>query len=130
MPDLTNQEIAELRNKEWMPSRIPATAALACFVPESEAIDADLNAKISAYHRSRWFPVDGGYRVIVPYDGETFDESFFRLEEEAWDHEHCFVCNDHIPSMTLCWVTRRDPYILLCDRCFRKHAKRKPWWKA
>jgi RNA polymerase-binding transcription factor DksA len=60
------------------------------------------------------------------------DPDRFELAPRAWDHEHCDVCGDAIPAMTLCWVTVRDPYALLCVDCHAEQAQanaKRPWWR-
>jgi hypothetical protein len=111
-----DHEIDELRGFEWMQSRIPALDALVHFVPDAPR-DAEVDA-FATSHRSRWYPVEGGTHVVVSMDGEPdYDPSKWKVEKGAWDHEHCDLCSDNIPAMTLCWVTRYDPYVLLCDAC-------------
>jgi hypothetical protein len=113
---MADYEIAELARFEWMQSRIPALDALVAFVP-----DAPRDAAIDSFamsHRSRWYPVQGGHRVVVSLDGRPkYDANRWHVEKGAWDHEHCDLCGERIPPMTLCWVTKFDPYVLLCDQC-------------
>jgi hypothetical protein len=81
---------------------------------------------------SRWFPVQGGHRVLMPFDGGAYDANRFTFEAEAWDHEHCDVCSEQISAMVLCHVTEPGhPYVLLCTPCFQEHvtSQRRPWWK-
>jgi hypothetical protein len=66
---------------------------------------------------SRWYPISGGHKVLALYEGGEYDQTQFAIEEKAWDHEHCEVCNVQIPSMTLCWVTESGPWIPLCSEC-------------
>jgi hypothetical protein len=61
----------------------------------------------------------GTSMVTLPeYEGGDYDASAFSVEREAWDHEHCNACGNHIPSMTLCHVTKRGRYIILCESCY------------
>jgi hypothetical protein len=58
-----------------------------------------------------------------PHSGSPeYDATKWQVEKGAWDHEHCDLCGENIPAMTLCWVTKYDPYILLCDACHAKVA--------
>jgi len=111
--------VDELAGFAWMESRIPAQPGLVAFVPDG-ARDPAVGA-LAATHPSRWYPQEGGTRVVVLFDDDLeFDPTRWHVEQGAWDHEHCDMCEEHIPSMTLCWVTEVDPYVLLCDAC---HAK-------
>jgi hypothetical protein len=73
-------------------------------------------------HPARWYPEQGGHRVLVLYEGGAYDSATFHLEEESWDHEHCDVCGGQIAAMELCQVTSRGPYIALCANCYRRHV--------
>ncbi|HET9678425.1 MAG TPA: hypothetical protein VFP21_13085 [Solirubrobacterales bacterium] len=118
---MTDDEIDELASFEWMKSRIPASDALVHFAPDGprdEAVDS-----FAMSHRSRWYPLPGGTRVVVSLERQPdYDTTKWKVEGGAWDHEHCDLCRDGIPAMTLCWVTKRDPYVLLCDACHAKVA--------
>jgi hypothetical protein len=129
---MTDQDLSELPKYPWMESRIPARDALAAFVPDAPAPDPVIAEMQDRVGGSRWFPVQGGHRVVMPFDGGSYDSSRFTIESGAWDHEHCDVCGEHIPAMTLCHVTEPEqPYVLLCAACYQHHvaSKRKPWWR-
>ncbi len=111
---------ADLRGLSFMETRIPALDALSTFVPEGQEPSQPVKETLSRIGFSRWFPEAGGHRVLLPYEGGAYDTTHFRIEEKAWDHEHCKVCGEHIPAMTLCWVTEEGPFILLCTECKRK----------
>jgi hypothetical protein len=116
---MADYEINELTQFEWMQSRIPALAALVRFVPDGPR-DAEVDA-FAMSHRSRWYPLPGGTRVVVCMEREPdYDASKWKVEAGAWDHEHCDLCGENIPAMTLCWVTKDDPYVLLCAACRAK----------
>jgi hypothetical protein len=110
------------RELSFMKSRIPALDALSTFVPEGQEEDPGVQAAIRAKGFARWFPVDGGHKVLIPHDGQEFDAERFQIEKGAWDHEHCKACGADIEPMTLCWVAEPGPYVILCDPC---HAKLK-----
>lgn len=130
---MTDPDISELPKYPWMESRIPARDALSTFLPDDYAPDPEFEKVQERAGGSRWFPVQGGHRVLMPFDGGSYDSSRFTIESCAWDHEHCDVCLDHIPAMTLCHVTEPEqPYILLCSGCFAEHVapnQKKPWWR-
>lgn len=118
MPDY---DVDELARFEWMQSRIPALDALVHIVA-----DGPRDAAVGSFamsHRSRWYPVEGGFRVLVSMENQPeYDATAWQVEKGAWDHEHCDLCREHIPAMTLCWVTKNDPYVLLCGPCHQKVA--------
>lgn len=103
-----------------MPSRIPVRDALKSKFPKDAEISADI---IPSSYEQRWFPQeDGGLIVRVPYIGQPYDTKLFEIEIGAWAHTHCMLCDDIIPAMTLCYVTRVGPYIELCSTCYLQHA--------
>jgi len=116
----TEDTLAPYRELSFMKSRLPALDALSTFVPEGEEDAPDLQAAINAKGFSRWFPVDGGQVVLIPYEGQEFDQERFKIEGGAWDHEHCKVCSADIEPMTPCWVTESGPYVILCSPCHDK----------
>ena len=120
---MTDDELYKLSEYHWMPSRIPFRDALSTFVPdgpEPEPVIAEMSARCG---ESVWSPVEGGHRVLFLYDGGAFDESRFTLKPKVWDYDECSICGEHIPSMTLCHVTKpQQPYILLCVRCYERYV--------
>jgi len=109
--------LEEFRRFTYIESRIPRLDALEVFVPAGAEKDPALNEVLNRTGFSRWFPVDGGHRVLVLYEGGDYDTNRFSLIQGGWDHEHCTRCNSSIEPMTLCWVTREGPYIVLCESC-------------
>jgi hypothetical protein len=110
----------DLRQLKFMPSRIPALDALETFVPGGTQPDAELNELQSRTGQSRWYPVEGGHRVLILYEGGPFDAQRFTLSKGGWDHEHCSRCGATIAPMTLCWVTESGAYVLLDETCYRE----------
>ena len=120
---MTDQERTELVTYSWMESRIPAIDALAAFVRDGTKPSPEISEAERRAGRSRWYPVAGGHRVLIPHEADEYDSSQFTIEPGAWDHEHCDSCGEHIPAMTLCHVTEPEqPYILLCAACFERHV--------
>src|SRR5688572_21000743 len=123
---MTDEEISDLRKYRWMKSRIPARDALVAFVPDASAPDPLIEEMQVRLHQSRWYPVPGGHRVLMLHDGGEYDAKRFQVEAGAWDHEHCDVCEEQIPAMTLCYVTEEgSPYVLLCESCYKSHVAAK-----
>ena len=56
----------------------------------------------------------------VSYDGGGYNPERFTRVPGGWDHEHCNRCGDLVEPMTLCWVTKRDPFVLLDEKCHRE----------
>ena len=126
---MTEDNLAPYRSLQFMQSRIPAPDALATFVPEGQDDDPGVRAAIEVKGCSRWFPIDGGHQVLIPYEGQDFDAKRFRIEKGGWDHEHCKACGGNIEPRTLCWVTVKDPYVILCSECYdgiRKNEEPNP----
>lgn len=120
---MTEEELRQLPSQFWMPSRIPVRDALAASIPKGIELAKEL---IPPSYEQRWYPQkDGSLRLLVPYDGATFDSNIFRIEPGAWDHTTCDLCNSRIPAMTLCYVTKYDPYIGLCSNCYKEHVVKK-----
>jgi hypothetical protein len=113
-------EFGEYRGLEFMESRIPAIDALSTFVADDAPPGLAVRQEMEHRGQSRWFPVPGGHRVLVPYEGGAYDASHSKIESGAWDHETCRHCRVHIPAMTLCWVTRSGWYVTLCTECVAK----------
>jgi hypothetical protein len=114
-----DDDLEDLRRLSFMPSRIPALDALEVFVPGGAERDEEIDALTARTGQSRWYPVAGGHRVLILYEGGAFDKERFSLSKGAWDHEHCSRCGDTIKPMTLCWVTRSGQQVLLDEKCYR-----------
>jgi hypothetical protein len=112
-----DDELEYLRQFSYMPSRIPVLDALEGFVPTGSEDDPQINELQRRTGFSRWFPVSGGHRVLILYEGGEYDHSRFTLVRGAWDHEHCKRCQSIIQPMTHCWVTRDSPFVILCETC-------------
>jgi hypothetical protein len=120
---MTGDEISQIPKLEWMPSRIPKRAALVTFVADGPVCPAAVESAMHG-HPARWYPQPGGHRVLILYEGGSYDATTFRVEPEAWDHEDCDVCDEQIPPMTLCNVTKRGRYTALCEACYRKYVEK------
>jgi hypothetical protein len=116
---MKKQEIFEhCKTYRFVESRIPALDALAAFVPHGQEKNSTIEAATVLKGCARWVPVDGGHKVLIPYEGQEYEQTRFAVEKKAWDHEHCEACGINIKSMTLCWVTEpENPFIILCNSC-------------
>ena len=74
-----NDNLDVLVKYEWMKSRIPALDALVAFVPDGprdQVVDT-----FSTGRPSRWYPMEGGTKVILLYrKGEPYDSTHFHVE--------------------------------------------------
>jgi hypothetical protein len=118
MAKSTSLSDTALRDLAFMESRIPALPALEGFVPAGTKPSQAVQAALDRAGSSRWFPVEGGHRVVILYEGGwAFESTELNMRAGAWDHEHCSRCGEQIPAMTLCWVTESGDFLLLCSTC-------------
>jgi hypothetical protein len=117
---MNNDPFAELRGLRFLQSRIPALDALSTFVPENQEPAPAVKEVLDRIGSSRWFPEPGGHRVLAPYEGGAYNATYFEVRERGWDHEHCKICGETVPSMMLCWVTESGPFVVLCVACKEK----------
>lgn len=117
---MDNSELDDLRRLRFMQSRIPALDALETFVPTGTLPDAEIAEQQNQTGQSRWYPVDGGHRLLILYEGGPYNADRFVLAKGAWDHEHCTRCSATIEPMTPCWVTEDGPYHLLDEQCYQQ----------
>jgi hypothetical protein len=113
-------EFTAYRHLSFMPTRVPALDALCTFVAADEEPQGPARVALGLVSSTRWYPQNGGHRVLTPYDGGEYDASVFTLEPGAWDHEHCSLCRVSIPSMTLFWFTTSGSWVALCVACKQK----------
>ena len=99
-------------------SRIPALDALSAFVVDEDN-DAIVQAAAKRAGFSRWYPENGGHKVLIPYEGGPYDSDRFTIEKGGWDHEHCKRCGETIEPMTLCWVSTDSQHVILCEPCHK-----------
>lgn len=121
-------KILEYREYSYTEIRFPKLDALSIFIPtgqESDKTAQDMTDKIGY---CRWYPVEGGYNVLFPFQDQSYDETRFKIEKDGWSHEHCKICNTSISAMTSCWATKKEPYVLVCETCYKKqiNLKNKP----
>ena len=117
---MTEQELAQFPSQEYHSSRFPALDAISTLVPAGQENEPVISAALEQKGYSRWFPAEGGHRLLILHEGEPCDASRFALEKGAWDHEHCSSCRSRIPSMILWWVSVNGPYTILCEECHRQ----------
>jgi hypothetical protein len=119
------EQFEQLLNYDWMESRIPARNALFAFVTKGGGCPPAVEEMMNRSGQSRWFPEDDGYRVMILFGGGEFDPAIFKLEKGGWNFEECDSCDAAVKAMELCHVTKKDPYILLCEGCYSDYACKK-----
>jgi len=82
-------EPSELATSEFIPSRIPAQDGLVGFVPSRHEGEPWIEAATALTRKSRWYPAEGGHRIVILYEGGAFDAAHLSLERGVWEHEHC-----------------------------------------
>lgn len=107
----------DLQRLKFVRSRVPLRDALETFVPSGSPQDAELQALQSRTGQTRWYPVQGGHRVLILYLGGPYDTQRFSLVKGAWDHEHCSRCRAQIEAMATCWVTESGDFAILDEDC-------------
>ena len=112
-----SDDLERFRQFRFMRSRIPAQDALEIFVPDGSTLDEETKELQARTGQSRWYPVAGGHRLLILYQGGAFNAERLTLAKGAWDHEHCSRCGTSIAPMTLCWVTAAGPFVLLDEGC-------------
>ena len=117
---MTADEITQLRTMRWVECREPMRDALLAFAPEGVEFPLEL---IPPSREQRWYPEEGGgCRLLVPYDGGSYNADVFQFAAGAWDHNTCDVCVTRIPAMDLCYVTEGEPYLRLCSGCYKEYV--------
>ncbi|WP_152051014.1 hypothetical protein [Tautonia marina] len=67
---------------------------------------------------------EDGDRFWAPFRGQPFDPQIFELVEEAWDHEHCDVCNRRIEDGDDYWTNDGPEHVDLCPLCHPRVVQR------
>jgi len=117
---MSDEDDLRFKQLAYHPSRIPALDALSAFVADDQE-HPTVQVVVDRVGFSRWYPEEGGHRVLIPYEGGPYDAEYFVIEKGAWDHEHCKRCGENIEPMTLCWVSTGDTHVILCESC-HKHV--------
>ena len=112
--------LSEYRNMAFVQGQFVPLDALVTFVPIGSEDDLLIQEYSEKHGQSRWYPTEGGYNVYFPYEGEEYDAKRFRIEKGTWSHEHCDACGGTIDDSLLCWVTEKEPIVLICQKCHKK----------
>jgi len=122
---MSDEEDLKFKQLTYRSSRIPALDAISAFVAD-DVEDPIVQAAADRAAFSRWYPEQGGHRVLILYEGGPYDANRFTIEKGAWDHEHCKRCGETIEPMTLCWVSTGDAYVILCESCHTQAVGENP----
>jgi hypothetical protein len=96
----------------------PGTDAAVLFVPQGQSPSGDVQAVLDRSGQQRWYPVEGGHNVKVPWHHAEGHESLFEREAKGWDHEHCDFCNASVSVGERCWTTESENgFWLFCGQC-------------
>lgn len=93
---MSEPDLKRFRKSMLEPYTFPGTHAAVVFVPEGQKPSQELDKILSRSSQQRWYPMEGGFDVKVPWHFCKGDEQLFRREEWGWDHEHCDFCNAHV----------------------------------
>ena len=118
---LSREEILKIPVLYLSNYEFEAMDALVAMVSKGTDDDPRLRDVIEQNNLWRVYPVDGGnlYEFLFR-KSDHFDPDFFQIEQGAWDHEHCDMCEERIEV----------GIVLLCPQCRNAHFKqRRPWWK-
>lgn len=95
--------------------------ALVAFIPKGQDTPSEVKQTVDDAGAGRWYPSEGGWKIVCPYTGQGFNPDLFTVEEGGWRHEHCYICESMIGVGDRCWVaeTQEEDY-LICGNCHQK----------
>jgi len=98
----------------------PKCDALTVFIPKGQKPASEVQKILDEAGPQRWFPQKGGHLVKIPNIFDSYDDNLFKIEKDAWDHEHCDKCGATINSGELCWIAGPDNNTyLFCESCYQ-----------
>jgi hypothetical protein len=53
--------------------------------------------------------------IEIPYTGQPYDPSMYKVVKASWGHEHCYVCQFSITEGHSFWINSDGN--ILCDAC-------------
>ncbi len=109
----------DLTKSDFVSDRIPVVNALVAFVSDGEEPSPEVTSELDQRGHSRWYPVDGGHTVKMPYQGTEPPPGPFTVEPGGWDHDHCDRCEENLPAGASCWTSTAEDPSVLCDACYR-----------
>lgn len=118
-PEENQNELTSLTADKFKQITLPKFDALTVFIPEGQKPSPEVQKVFDEADGEKWFPQNGGYLVKIANTFESYDEKLFKLEKDAWDHEHCDKCGNTIDAGDKCWVDN-DNKFLFCNDCYNK----------
>ena len=118
-PDTHRDPLQGLRAEMFRHTSYPGMDALVAVIPKDKETPAEVKQVEDDAGEGRWFPFEGGWKVVCPYTGQDFDPDLFHIEKDAWDHVHCDGCHASIDTGVSCWVAEmEDGHFVVCDTCY------------
>jgi hypothetical protein len=105
----------------------PVIDALVSFVPDGQDPPQQLQDQLDQRGHARWYPVEGGHRVKMPFQGADPPPGPFEIERGGWDHDHCDNCNANIHVGEEFWKTMDEDFAVFCTSCYGKLPSRWTW---
>lgn len=95
--------------------------SLVAFVPKGRDVPAKVKQTVDEAGEGRWFPFEGGWKVVCRYTEQRFDPDLFVIEKGGWTHEHCDGCQRAIGIGDSCWVAQaQEGCVVICDACYNR----------
>jgi hypothetical protein len=115
-----DKEINSLTSGMFHQVYCPKRDALTVFIPKDQKPSPVVQKALDEAGPQRWFPQEGGHLVKIPNVFDSYDDSIFKIEKNAWNHEHCDKCETTINSGDMCWAAESDnSTYLFCDDCYQ-----------
>jgi hypothetical protein len=109
-----------LQSAEFEERIFPGMDALVAIVPKGGDVPGEVKQTVDDAGAGRWFPFEGGWKVVCPYTGQDFNSDRFTVEKGGWEHEHCDGCQGTIGVGDHCWVAEtEDECYVICDNCHK-----------
>jgi hypothetical protein len=105
----------------------PDVDALVTFVPNGRDPSPLLQDQISLRGHCRWYPVEGGHLVKMPFQGTEPPDSSFRVEPKGWDHDHCDSCEADVIAGDVVWCNTDANFGMICSACYDRLSTRWRW---
>jgi len=110
-----------LRAEVFRHASYPGMDALVAVITKEQETSPEIKQTVDDAGEGRWYPVQGGWKVMCPYTDQSFDHDLFHIEKGGWDHIHCDGCQGSIRTGNSCWVTEaEDDYFIICDNCYNR----------
>jgi hypothetical protein len=110
-----------LRAESFKHATYTGMDALVAIVPKDRETPTKVKQTVDDAGEGRWFPFEGGWKVMCPYTDQSFDPDVFVVEKGGWTHEHCDGCQGTIGVGDSCWVAEAEEGCsVICDTCYNR----------